>query len=161
MASNALDHAFERHRAMLDDARLRFDAVRGERELAPEFAIRELDDQLGRLRTRLAETEAARAAAMTRYDASAAAHRRDIAELEARRDEVRRALEGRPTPQPADDRPVDTVRGIGPQFRARLEEAGIRTARELAALEPARLTAILSISEDRAAALIESARQPG
>jgi predicted flap endonuclease-1-like 5' DNA nuclease len=159
MASNALDQALERHREMLEDANRRLAAVRGEAELPPAIAIGELDEQLTRLRARLSEAEAAKAAAVARYDQAAAGYRRDIAELEARQEEVRRALEGRSGPWPGSDRPVNAVRGIGPQFRARLEEAGVRTARELAALEPARLAAILAISEDRAAALIESARQ--
>jgi predicted flap endonuclease-1-like 5' DNA nuclease len=164
MASNALDQALERHREMLDDVNRRLAAVRDDRPLPPETALGELDQQLGRLRARLDEAEAAKAAAVERYDQAVAGYRRDIKELETRREEVRRGLEGRDGPGgplPGGDRPVDAVRGIGPQFRARLEEAGVRSVRELAALQPARLAAILEISEDRAAALIESARQVG
>ena len=160
-ALNALDRALEPHREMLDDANRRLTAVRDERPLPPKLALDDLEAQLGRLRARLAESETAKAAAVERYDYAAAGYRRDIAELEAQQEEVRRVLEGRVEPLPGGERPVDNVRGIGPQFRARLEEAGVRSVRELAALEPARLAEILAISEDRAAALIESAREVG
>jgi Family of unknown function (DUF6519)/Carboxypeptidase regulatory-like domain len=65
------------------------------------------------------------------------------------------------TVSPGPGGPVRLVReipGIGGVFASRLEQEGVTTVSELAALPPARLATILNVSEDRAGGFIEAAR---
>jgi predicted flap endonuclease-1-like 5' DNA nuclease len=55
-------------------------------------------------------------------------------------------------------RQVDEVRGIGPEYKERLEAKGIKNLAELASIVPARLAEILEISEVRAVSFIDEAR---
>jgi hypothetical protein len=54
--------------------------------------------------------------------------------------------------------PVDTVSGIGPTFRSRLESGGIQTVGDLANAQPAEVARLLGTTEVRAMSFIDSAR---
>jgi predicted flap endonuclease-1-like 5' DNA nuclease len=56
-------------------------------------------------------------------------------------------------------RTLAEVSGIGPAFRARLEENGITHPAEVASMEAARLAEILQVAEGRANSLIANARR--
>lgn len=55
--------------------------------------------------------------------------------------------------------PIERVKGIGKEFGSRLEQKNIRSAHELAAMDPEEVADILSISESRAAALVSAAKK--
>lgn len=59
----------------------------------------------------------------------------------------------------AGGRSLTDVRGIGPTYRERLEREGVRSAEEVARMEPGRLAGILGVGEGRAAGIIEEARK--
>ena len=73
------------------------------------------------------------------------------------------ALDTTPEPEPVVDDVVETavnlqsVKGIGPKFAERLEAAGIVTIESLTAKTATQLAEVLTISESRAAAILESA----
>jgi predicted flap endonuclease-1-like 5' DNA nuclease len=70
-------------------------------------------------------------------------------------DEVPSFLERPSAPAEAED--LTRVKGIGPVFAARLQEANIQTLQALTAVPPAKLAKILQISESRSVNILEAA----
>lgn len=64
-----------------------------------------------------------------------------------------------PETEPADDRPVREISGIGPAYERRLEEAGVGTVGELAAADAAALAEAADIAQGRVENWIERARE--
>ena len=50
------------------------------------------------------------------------------------------------------------VKGVGPKFSEKLQNAGIKNVKKLAASKPKQVAEALGISEERASSLIENAR---
>jgi hypothetical protein len=92
-----------------------------------------------------------------------------LGDLSAQRQVIVPGISGPPIPPPPlppvfdprafPGRTLAEVGGVGPSFRARLEENGITHPAELASLEAARLAEILRISESRASTIRENARR--
>jgi predicted flap endonuclease-1-like 5' DNA nuclease len=66
------------------------------------------------------------------------------------------------SPQPAIPMPqqdnLQRVRGIGPKFDGRLQQAGIKSIAQLSALSAEKLAELLDIGENRAAAILADSR---
>ena len=59
-------------------------------------------------------------------------------------------------PAPVDD--LQQIRGIGPKFDGRLQQAGIKSITQLLTLSAPKLAELLDIGENRAAAILAEAR---
>lgn len=64
-----------------------------------------------------------------------------------------------PADEPADDRPVREISGIGPAYERRLNEAGVETVGELAAADATTLAEAADIAQGRVENWIESAHE--
>jgi predicted flap endonuclease-1-like 5' DNA nuclease len=65
-----------------------------------------------------------------------------------------------PTTEEATDSPsVNTVKGIGPAYADRLEEAGVHTVHDLATADAAELAEQISVSEKRVGRWIDRAKE--
>ena len=141
-----------------------------------DVAVRQKERILAALDGRVAAAKEARQATIARLDGDIAVLETRAQRLRTEIDEDRRALDPRGRPPinvpgtgrpPRPDRPpagrvgpsVAEIKGVGNAYRERLEAEGIRTAAEVAKMKPAALAAALSISEERAKALVAEAKK--
>ena len=66
---------------------------------------------------------------------------------------------GSATPESGNDEPLDSIKGIGPSYAERLENAGIGSVSELAAADPEALAGETGLSEKRISRWVDRAQQ--
>lgn len=110
--------------------------------------IETLEERVGRLRDEIEKDEQA----IERRRKKDEPLRRDVPGVDAPKPS-RPPGKGRKGP------PVTDIKGIGDTYRERLEAHGIRTPAEVARMKPGALAEALSISEDRARAIVDAAKK--
>lgn len=186
-AKTTLQSLLGRHTEVLAEFRRRLAEVQREGGVPSATIVLEKTRLLEAAEGRLAEARQARQATVERLDARIATleerAQRLRAEIEADRQAIdpnRRPdgpgpkLPGLDTPRPtrpSGQRPVQppargagaptvtVIKGIGKAYSERLQAAGVRTPAALAKMKPAEVAAALSISEERAQALVAAAKK--
>jgi len=178
MAAKTLQSLLGRHTEIISEFKEQLAKAQSSKPVTGVAAVRGKERLLQSLETRLAAEKSARDATVARLDSRIAVLEKRSERLRAEIETDRKALKPRgkgdkPPIFPGIGKPqsgrgpiqgpkkpsVTDIKGVGDAYRERLDAAGVHTVAQLAKMKPAALAETLSISEERARAIVAAAKK--